>query len=158
MIFSIELKLTKTRIQLEQLGKGKRIVFFSNLNLCSRIDGKLKWISASNGTIWGVNSNDDIFYASDISFDGKDQVHLKWNKVDGKLKQVSVFWKPLWESNWDNHDCPTDEDCRLTHSQLICDSAGLLEAHVSFADLQGQVANFADLVVGGIVADSNCRG
>ena len=58
-------------------------------NFFSRVDGKLKWISASKNSIWGVNGNDDIFFASDISFDDNGQIKLTWNHVPGKLKQVS---------------------------------------------------------------------
>jgi len=48
----------------------------------AKIQGKLKWISYSNGKAYGVNSNDDIYYASNYSAGN-------WIQVPGKLSRVS---------------------------------------------------------------------
>ena len=42
--------------------------------------------------IWGVNSQDDIYYASDIKFDVDGKISLTWVHEAGKLKgRVLVF-------------------------------------------------------------------
>ena len=58
--------------------------------MCS-LDGKLKWITASKRTIWGVNKNDDIFTAEDIKFDFTGNIHFTRKHIDGKLKQIRVY-------------------------------------------------------------------
>jgi hypothetical protein len=46
------------------------------------ISGALEWVSVGqDGTVWGVNSNDDIF-----RYQGNDT----WQPISGKLKQISV--------------------------------------------------------------------
>src|SRR5438270_293394 len=48
----------------------------------THVAGKLKWVSVGiDGTVWGVNSNDDVF-----RYLGDDQ----WETIAGKLKQISV--------------------------------------------------------------------
>ena len=37
-----------------------------------------------------MNADDYVFYASNISFNKVGKISMKWNKVGGKLKQVSV--------------------------------------------------------------------
>ena len=64
--------------------------FSLNLLLCS-IPGKLKWISASQGTIWGVNSGDAIYTAENIKFDAAGNIMFGWKHVDGALKQIRVY-------------------------------------------------------------------
>lgn len=48
-----------------------------------QIPGKLIWVSISNGKLYGVNSANNIFYASDYK-------NAKWVQVPGGLKQVSL--------------------------------------------------------------------
>ena len=48
-----------------------------------QVPGKLIWVSISNGKLYGVNSANNIFYASDYK-------NARWVQVPGGLKQVSL--------------------------------------------------------------------
>ncbi len=50
-----------------------------------KVEGKikLKHVAVSNGKLYGVNSNDEIFYANNYRYP-------VWKQVQGKLKQVDI--------------------------------------------------------------------
>ena len=53
------------------------------------IGGKLKWISSGKDIVFGVNSNDDIFFRHGIS--AQTPVGTGWTKVGGKLSQIDTY-------------------------------------------------------------------
>ena len=57
----------------------------------ARVPGSLKQISVSDSTILGVNEDDNIYKARNISFTDDGRIHLNWEQIDGKLTQISVF-------------------------------------------------------------------
>lgn len=57
------------------------------------VTGALKQIDIRHGRVWGVNSNDDIFYK-------QDNIIGDWKSPDGKLKYISVdFEGTVWGVN-----------------------------------------------------------
>lgn len=51
------------------------------VNSWKQVPGSLKWVSVgADGTVWGVNENDDIFRRTGDT----------WTQIPGKLKQISV--------------------------------------------------------------------
>ena len=61
------------------------------------IAGKLKWISSGNDLVFGVNSNDDIFYRAGIS--SSKPAGTNWVKVPGKLSQIDSNGDEVWGAN-----------------------------------------------------------
>ena len=61
------------------------------------IPGKLKWISAGQHVVFGVNSNDDIFYREGMS--RSTPTGSRWVKVGGKLAQIDTVDNNVWGVN-----------------------------------------------------------
>ncbi|XP_078597351.1 uncharacterized protein LOC144873668 [Branchiostoma floridae x Branchiostoma japonicum] len=76
---------------------GKALFLVINiavLGLCAAdptwnaIDGRLKFVSVGSKGVWGVNSNDDIYYRSGTQESGQSSGR-GWEHIAGKLKQIS---------------------------------------------------------------------
>ncbi|XP_078595835.1 uncharacterized protein LOC144872941 [Branchiostoma floridae x Branchiostoma japonicum] len=52
------------------------------------IGGRLKFVSVGSNGVWGVNSNDDIYYRTD-TFENAASSGSGWQHIGGKLKQIS---------------------------------------------------------------------
>ena len=62
-----------------------------------QIAGSLKQISIGYSGIWGVNSNDEIYYRSGIIQDKKEGDI--WHNIDGRLKHISSGEFGVWGVN-----------------------------------------------------------
>ena len=62
-----------------------------------QIEGSLKQISIGYSGIWGVNSNDEIYYRSGI-FQDKKEGDI-WHNISGRLKHISSGEYGVWGVN-----------------------------------------------------------
>jgi hypothetical protein len=63
----------------------------------TRVKGQLKYVSSGpTGSVWGVNAKDDIYMCT-----SRKNVKCtdKWQRIDGKLKQLSVGSEEVWGVN-----------------------------------------------------------
>ena len=65
------------------------------------IGGKLKWISSGKNVVFGVNSNDDIFYRAGITSSAPAGSH--WVHVPGKLAHIDTHGDFVWGVNSANN-------------------------------------------------------
>ena len=62
----------------------------SVINLFS-IPGKLKHVTVSKNTLFGVNKDDNIYMMTKKVFDAKGNLSFKWKHIAGKLKNIAVM-------------------------------------------------------------------
>ena len=63
----------------------------------------MKKISVDTTSVWGINSQDDIFEMQKIYFDSNGKINFQWKPVSGKLTHISAYKGALWGINQDKH-------------------------------------------------------
>nr|BAL43194.1 repellent [Solaster dawsoni] len=65
----------------------------------SQISGRLKHVSVGVSGVWGVNSNDNIYYRGDSYGEEESNTCAAWVQTEGALKQLDVGKNVVWGVN-----------------------------------------------------------